>query len=582
MRSFRLDVPAFEFSSRSKLHSMVYSKDDNHFVPHFSIHFMYKAGWSRETSKTLLNLIESKFGYIPFGSVDGGKGFGFRFRQFFDSPIFVKQLAALLQEHNYISAADEKKFLAYFDLYKDQLQSFYQDTKKCHDVPAQNLRLHKAVKGGDYAEVELLLSDPTIDINAQDGYGHTPLFLAVRLIPGRPDLVKLLLSLGSNPHIASWFGDRPLDSASYTNKLEIAQLLLEYRADPNLFWGSSAMHNAFAMASDKMVALLARYGARWDLKDQFGVTAASLIGINGRHHDNGVTVKRRIQIASSNYQASSKPPSLFGSGLGNITSDYAFRYYLLPVKVIIEEIITEDAALIPCIKRLLQSNLDFSALTRKERSALEDLEGHFLYHKEEKCSDREHEGWFKAALLESLFEKTNDGHDESWLIRNRIAIRAQISNSLPLAPPKELLVDKKGDSLISPESRLTTAQASLLAEINKLVNLDWQEFTRVGTKPNTVEMMSLELRYTDISVQTSLATCIENCKKKEPKTAGFTHTLFSKYLRGRNDFTILFYQTVGKVHINSIPSLEKAAEILRGMTRGISEKSDVRVKMQVR
>ena len=123
---------------------------------------------------------------------------------------------------------------------------------------------------GDVAAVERLLDDPTIDVNWRAALdGESALHLAAQSKDSKGTIVRLLLSRGADPNIAtseSWtplhwaaylgkhesvkllitagaqvntqesrFGHTPLVSAARTGDLDVIQTLLESGADPKIF-----------------------------------------------------------------------------------------------------------------------------------------------------------------------------------------------------------------------------------------------------------------------------------------------------------------------------------------------------------
>jgi uncharacterized protein len=118
-----------------------------------------------------------------------------------------------------------------------------------------------------------------------DFTGQTP-FVRAALSADVP-LMKLLLSKGADPNIATFNGTTALMAAAGVNwvigqtysesppmYLEAVKLCLELGGDVNAVnaMGLAAVHGAANRGSDDIIELLARNGARLDLKDKEGRT----------------------------------------------------------------------------------------------------------------------------------------------------------------------------------------------------------------------------------------------------------------------------------------------------------------------
>lgn len=159
--------------------------------------------------------------------------------------------------------------------------------------------LHCAVSLGHSALVALLL-DSGADVEARDGYGTTPLCLAVGR--GRSELVKLLIAKGANPNAASednWFCQGlPLGTAVAKGDTGMAEILLAGGAEANAKDQSSwtPLHVACMnlWLSDEhwastvpMIELLTAHGADVNAADEEGLTPLHCAAYNG--HAGAVT-----------------------------------------------------------------------------------------------------------------------------------------------------------------------------------------------------------------------------------------------------------------------------------------------------
>jgi ankyrin repeat protein len=94
-------------------------------------------------------------------------------------------------------------------------------------------RLHQAAEAGDLPVVENLVSHGC-EINAFDELGKTPLHYAV--LREHFAVIEYLLRHGAdvNAHDERVIGNTPLGEAAGTCSVQLAQLLLNFGADPSL------------------------------------------------------------------------------------------------------------------------------------------------------------------------------------------------------------------------------------------------------------------------------------------------------------------------------------------------------------
>jgi ankyrin repeat protein len=83
--------------------------------------------------------------------------------------------------------------------------------------------LFDAVEFGDREFAEVLLDDPSVNVNAQDLEGTTILMLASHY--GHKDLVQLILRRGADPNLQDKQGRTALRRATESGDKEVAELL---------------------------------------------------------------------------------------------------------------------------------------------------------------------------------------------------------------------------------------------------------------------------------------------------------------------------------------------------------------------
>ncbi len=184
--------------------------------------------------------------------------------------------------------------------------------------------LAKAAEAGK-VEVVTLLLEHGAHINARAIDGSTPLFLAAQA--DRGNAVALLLAKGADPNPPGRKGLTPLEAAAYNNAETSVRLLLQHGANPDalddegksaivyaagrantavvgalldagvdinrryahgltaLMWAAGPDVSAGTEDVEATVRLLLTRGARADLKDDRGQTAAAIAQSSGRESD---------------------------------------------------------------------------------------------------------------------------------------------------------------------------------------------------------------------------------------------------------------------------------------------------------
>ncbi|KAJ0417496.1 ankyrin repeat-containing domain protein [Aspergillus carlsbadensis] len=102
------------------------------------------------------------------------------------------------------------------------------------DTADSNLRtpLHHAAGGHRQSIVEALLQTRSVDLNAADFRGETPLFVAVRT--GDSTIARILLAAGADPNVVNFRGQTPWSIAEERVYLRIMGTLEEFGADTSL------------------------------------------------------------------------------------------------------------------------------------------------------------------------------------------------------------------------------------------------------------------------------------------------------------------------------------------------------------
>ena len=133
--------------------------------------------------------------------------------------------------------------------------------------------LHKACEDG-HVEIAALLIRYGADINARRHFGETVLMAACAARRGthgfqRPDLdtARLILESGADVNLGS-----PLFNAAFCNHVDVARLLLEFRAevDRRNRWGTTPLIAAAKEGHDECVRVLLDAGAAVDASEETG------------------------------------------------------------------------------------------------------------------------------------------------------------------------------------------------------------------------------------------------------------------------------------------------------------------------
>jgi ankyrin repeat protein len=119
--------------------------------------------------------------------------------------------------------------------------------------------------------------------------GVTPLHVAAR--KGYVEIAKLLLEHGADPNIKDLHGWTPLHDAAYWGNVEVARLLLQHGADPNVKGKRGETPLILAISGDSqahadVAKLLLEHGADPNVRDKLGNNSTALHrAIVGRRKD---------------------------------------------------------------------------------------------------------------------------------------------------------------------------------------------------------------------------------------------------------------------------------------------------------
>ena len=124
--------------------------------------------------------------------------------------------------------------------------------------------LHHAARNHNLELCSILLRCTTVDINAKDKDGETPLHWMLKFPNASYELVKLFLDHGSNVNEQNKESQGPLYVACLVGNIAGAQLLLEYEADiddDEDVFGRTALHAAVEASNKDLVKLIVEKGA---------------------------------------------------------------------------------------------------------------------------------------------------------------------------------------------------------------------------------------------------------------------------------------------------------------------------------
>lgn len=166
----------------------------------------------------------------------------------------------------------------------------------------------QAVSFGKYEEVEeLLLRFPSIDINVRETNGDTPLIIACQT--GKADIAMLLLRYNADPNLICECGNTALYVATFSYarhcSIELIQSLLDHGANPNVL-SQYCLTPLMVACKDNLVnvaTLLLKYKANPNFQDYDGNSALYFMACN---LDGQYTLKTFLSHNNVNINTSTK------------------------------------------------------------------------------------------------------------------------------------------------------------------------------------------------------------------------------------------------------------------------------------
>ncbi|XP_023966635.1 histone-lysine N-methyltransferase EHMT1 isoform X1 [Malaclemys terrapin pileata] len=184
--------------------------------------------------------------------------------------------------------------------------------------------LHLAAKKGHYDVVQYLLSNGQMDVNCQDDGGWTPMIWATEY--KHVELVKLLLSKGSDINIRDNEENICLHWAAFSGCVDIAEILLAAKCDLHAvnIHGDSPLHIAARENRYECVVLFLSRGSDVSLKNKEGETPLQCSSLNSQ-------VWVALQMNKTIRESSSDKPAQIEK---TVSRDIARGYEQIPIPCI--------------------------------------------------------------------------------------------------------------------------------------------------------------------------------------------------------------------------------------------------------
>ena len=157
------------------------------------------------------------------------------------------------------------------------------------DIEKMNAELLEWAAECNIKKIKRLLSAGA-DINIQNNYGETPLFVAVWL-NAPVNYIEMLIAAGADHSVRDMYGRTPLHSAAWNGRTQYIRLLLNAGADINARdkKGSTPLHAAARGGSVAAARVLLKTGADPNFRDNMGHTALMISACSGNTCDVEIT-----------------------------------------------------------------------------------------------------------------------------------------------------------------------------------------------------------------------------------------------------------------------------------------------------
>jgi ankyrin repeat protein len=200
---------------------------------------------------------------------------------------------------------------------EDELDELRQDEK--YD------ELEEAIEDDDSEAVQRLIQEEPGIVQMEDHLGQTPLITACIL--GYIDIVKILVTHGSNINHQAQNGDSALFTAVLQKEIEIVEYLIERGANVNIVTkqGDSSLIMASRNRLD-IVELLVTHGANVNHQNKTGYTALFMATLEGNPH---IVEYLIIQGADVNARTTAGDTALICACRRNENKSHAFIVQLL-------------------------------------------------------------------------------------------------------------------------------------------------------------------------------------------------------------------------------------------------------------